>query len=259
MIVCDLDGTLLNASGEVSERARSAIRCIQDAGHLFVIATARPVRDTRPVAATLGGRTIAVCGNGSIVYDFQHDEVVKYTPLTRVEVTSALETLRSCFPGVRLGAEHGFELVLEEQFDLPPALSRRARRVGRLEDVLDDRGFGKLMVQLDGAAGHYYEGVRDVLAGCEVTISAGLFCEVMQGGVTKANALQLVAGTFGLGSQDVVAFGDMPNDLPMLLWAGRAVAVANAHPDVLEAVGEVTGSNDDDGVAKWLERMYGSH
>jgi hydroxymethylpyrimidine pyrophosphatase-like HAD family hydrolase len=54
----------------------------------------------------------------------------------------------------------------------------------------------------------------------------------------------------------VIAFGDMPNDLPLLAWAGRAIAVANAHPEVLDAVDEVTASNDDDGVALVLETLY---
>ena len=60
----------------------------------------------------------------------------------------------------------------------------------------------------------------------------------------------------GISAEDVIAFGDMPNDLPMLLWAGHAVAVANAHPEVLEVADEVTLSNDDDGVAEVLARWF---
>ena len=55
----------------------------------------------------------------------------------------------------------------------------------------------------------------------------------------------------------MIAFGDMPNDLPMLAWAGHAVAVANAHPDVIAAHDEVTASNDEAGVARVLERLFG--
>ncbi|MFG2981710.1 HAD family hydrolase [Streptomyces sp. NPDC048258] len=255
MIVCDLDGTLLNTAGEVSQRTRMAIRRVQDAGHVVVIATARPVRDTRAVAAAIGGRSLAVCGNGAVVYDFWRDALVQYHPLDCTRAAAAMTALRERFPLVRLGAEQGFDLVLEDGFELPAVLGHQAHRLPRLEDSLTAEGFGKLLVQLDGAAGRYCEAVREALPDCEVTISASLFCEVMARGVTKANALRLVARTVGLHSRDVIAFGDMPNDLPMLRWAGHAVAVANAHPDVLASVGEVTGSNDDDGVAKWLEQM----
>ena len=68
--------------------------------------------------------------------------------------------------------------------------------------------------------------------------------------------LAALAAEHGVEAADVVAFGDMPNDLPMLAWAGHAVAVANAHPEVLAAADEVTGSNDDDGVASVLERWF---
>jgi hydroxymethylpyrimidine pyrophosphatase-like HAD family hydrolase len=73
--------------------------------------------------------------------------------------------------------------------------------------------------------------------------------------VTKASALAELADRHGISSSEVVAFGDMPNDLAMLAWAGRSVAVANAHPEVLDAASEVTGSNDDDGVAQVVERL----
>ncbi|MFQ6148368.1 HAD family hydrolase [Streptomyces seoulensis] len=256
MIVCDLDGTLLDSSGEVSPRTRLAIRRVHDAGHVVVIATARPVRDTRAVVAAVGGRALAVCGNGASVYDFARDELVAYSPIGEAGAAAAVKALREQFPTVRLGAEQGFDLLLEEGFALPSALGGQlARRVPRIEDALTREGFGKMIVQLDGTAGDYCAAVRDALSGFEVTLSSGLFCEVMRAGVTKADALRGVARTLGLVDRDVIAFGDMPNDLPMLRWAGHAVAVANAHPDVLATVDEVTGSNDDDGVAKWLERM----
>jgi len=90
----------------------------------------------------------------------------------------------------------------------------------------------------------------------EVTMSApyGLV-EVACGGVTKATGLAEVAAALGVAATDVVAFGDMPNDLSMLRWAGRAVAVANAHEQVRAVAHEVTGSNADDGVAAWIEAL----
>jgi hydroxymethylpyrimidine pyrophosphatase-like HAD family hydrolase len=64
------------------------------------------------------------------------------------------------------------------------------------------------------------------------------------------------AARYGIGPESVVAFGDMPNDPPLLCWAGTSVAVANAHRDVLAAATHVVGSNDADGVAEYLEHLY---
>jgi hydroxymethylpyrimidine pyrophosphatase-like HAD family hydrolase len=60
----------------------------------------------------------------------------------------------------------------------------------------------------------------------------------------------------GISAEDVVAFGDMPNDIPMLLWAGHGVAMGNAHPETVAAANEVTAPNGDDGVARVLERWW---
>ncbi|MFF5248744.1 HAD family hydrolase [Streptosporangium sp. NPDC000095] len=271
MIVCDLDGTLLDSRGELSERTRAAVRRVRAAGHVFVIATARPVRDTRHVAAALndtgnagnagnaGDANSAVCGNGSVVYDFARDEVVDHHPFAEADVVRALTALRDRFPGIRLGAECHLELLLEDAFELAPALARDARRVARLEEAIDWHGVGKIVVQLEGAARGYYESVGTLLPGCEVTVSADVFCEVTRAGVTKAAALEAMADRLGFGRAGVIAFGDMPNDLPMLTWSGTAVAVANAHPAVLAAAHEMTASNDEDGVAVWLEQLSEKH
>ena len=80
--------------------------------------------------------------------------------------------------------------------------------------------------------------------------------EVSAPGVTKATGLAEVAERFEVAQQDVVAFGDMPNDVPMLRWAGHGVAMANAHPDVLAVADEVTAAHSEDGVAQVLERWF---
>jgi hypothetical protein len=91
----------------------------------------------------------------------------------------------------------------------------------------------------------------------EVTHSstADTLLEISAGGVSKGSTLAVLCDSLGITPRQVLAFGDMPNDLPMLRWAGRSVAVANAHPDVLAAADEVTASCDEDGVAQVLERL----
>ncbi len=75
-------------------------------------------------------------------------------------------------------------------------------------------------------------------------------------GVSKATVVAELAAAHGIGHEAVIAFGDMPNDLPLLAWAGTSCAVANAHPEVLAAASHVIGSNDEDGVAEYLETLY---
>ena len=76
--------------------------------------------------------------------------------------------------------------------------------------------------------------------------------ELSAAGVHKGSALAALAGRLGIGAPDVVAFGDMPNDVAMLRWAGTGVAVANADPEVLAVADLVAATNDEDGVARTL-------
>ena len=80
--------------------------------------------------------------------------------------------------------------------------------------------------------------------------------EIMPLGISKATGVEEVARPLGITAEDVVAFGDMPNDVPMLLWAGHGVAMGNAHPEAVAAANEVTVPNNDDGVARVLERWW---
>jgi hydroxymethylpyrimidine pyrophosphatase-like HAD family hydrolase len=97
-------------------------------------------------------------------------------------------------------------------------------------------------------------GVAGDLVECTHSGGANLV-EVSAAGVSKAAALSALCAARGVDPADVIAFGDMPNDLAMLRWAGRGYAVANAHPSVLAAGLPTTASNDEDGVARVLERL----
>ena len=91
----------------------------------------------------------------------------------------------------------------------------------------------------------------------DVTFSTGHgLIELSAPGVTKGTGLAGVATELGVPPADVVAFGDMPNDLPMLQWAGWGVAMANAHPGVLATADEITAPNSEDGLALVLERWF---
>ncbi len=81
--------------------------------------------------------------------------------------------------------------------------------------------------------------------------------EVSAVGVTKGDGLARLCGRLGVDAADVVGFGDMPNDIPMLTWAGTSYAVANAHPSVLAAADHTAPTNDDDGVATVLASLFG--
>jgi len=257
VVATDLDGTLYRSDSTVSPRSRAALRLAADAGAIVVIVTGRPPRWVVPVAADTGSRGLAVCANGAYVVDLATGHVVEEHLLAPAAARACVAALRAAIPELTFAVERGhdfsYEPAYRPRWPVPPG-----SEVGVVDGLLRTP-VGKLLARHERMSADELLARASSIVGSAVTVthsSRDGLLEVSAAGVSKATTLAAVCAERGLGSSDVVAFGDMPNDLPMLGWAGWSVAVANAHPEVLGAVDEVTASNDGDGVALVLERMY---
>jgi len=262
LLATDLDGTLLRTDGTVSERTRRALDDALASGVVVVLVTGRPPHTLKKAAQAAGLSGLAVCSNGAIVYDLDRDEIVRHTPLPVESARGVILALRDAVPDVC------FAFVRGTRFACEPAYHGIARAVDHADGFLDLAVLGDAIALADEAptkliARHATISADDLLtqvlglelAGVEVTHSGAPFVELSAPSVTKAWALEAFCADLGISADEVVAFGDAPNDLPMLRWAGRGIAVANAHPAVLAAANEVALANDDDGVAIVVERL----
>ena len=251
----DLDGTLLRSDGTISQRSRDAIRAVRDAGILVVIVTARGPASVTDVAHDAGIVGSAICSNGGLIVDLATGGVVRERLLETEVATRLVHALRERIPGIVFAVEHeafshepGFAAWGWE----PPIGTRVADAIELLEDPTTKLILRHADHEVDAIAAVARELAGD---GATVVQSGGEAVEVTAVGVNKAAGLAELAAEHGIEAADVVAFGDYPNDVPMLAWAGRGIAVANAHADVLAIADEVTTSNDDDGVAIVLEQL----
>jgi len=255
VVATDLDGTLLRSDGTVSERTRVALESAWAAGIVTVLVTARPPRWLDDLADHVGEHGIAICGNGAFVYDVARREVVESRGFARDDLLSLASDLRGVVPGIGFAVERADGMGREDHYVYRDEMAGVER--GPLT-TLAATTVGKLLARCDAMDPHdFLARVADV-AGDRAQLgysgAVGL-AELTAPGVTKASGLSIWCSEQGIGPSGVVACGDMPNDLPMMEWAGHAVAVANAHDDVLAAADEVVASNDDDGVATVLERI----
>jgi Cof subfamily protein (haloacid dehalogenase superfamily) len=255
-VATDLDGTLLRSDGTLDPRTLAALRRAEERGALVVLCTARPARWLAPLAPAAGRHGVAVCANGGVIFSV-HDEVV----LDHFAIES--EVAREVVRHLRDDMPEGVWAVEQPRaFAREPAYTARwpvpdDSIVDHIDALLATPPV-KLMVRhphldVETLAARARELVGHLV---EVTYSSkeDALLEISAAGVSKASGLASLCAARGIGPEEVIAFGDMPNDLPMLRWAGRAVAVANAHPEVLAAADEVTAANDDAGVAQVLER-----
>ncbi|WP_308282955.1 HAD family hydrolase [Pseudonocardia nigra] len=265
LVATDVDGTLLDPDERVSPRAAAVIGRLVEAGAGFVLVTGRPPRWIPPVVAQLGVGRLAVCANGSVLYDAVTDEVVWARTLDPATLADLAEAAATALPGCGLAVERvgsrafdgaGAQFVAEP--DYRHAWPDADNDVAPRSELLS-RPAVKLLVRSPRLSSDAMVAALAPVVGdaADLTFShpRGLV-EISPPSVTKATGLAEVAQQHGVEAADVIAFGDMPNDLEMLRWAGHGVAMGNAHPALLEVADEVTASNGEDGLALVLERWF---
>lgn len=261
MVCLDLDGTVVNHDGYMSPAVKQAGRAVVGDGHTVVIATGRSVPATLPIIETLGiTQGYAVCSNGGV-------------------------TLRiDARPAEQGGLEDGYEVISQEVFDPEPALDALGERLSTARyavetsaghflatERFDDLTFGlvpepvsikemkrakavRLVVNSSEATSKEFgKAVKEIgLQGVSYSVGWSAWIDIAAEGVTKGSSLEALRQRIGAPPEATVACGDGRNDIEMLGWAHRGVAMGQAVPEVKEAADEVTGTVDEDGLVPVL-------
>ncbi|NHD18802.1 MULTISPECIES: HAD family hydrolase [Actinopolyspora] len=265
LVASDIDGTLLDPAERVTARTARSARSVDASGTPLVLVTGRPPRWVPRIVDSLGVAGTVVCANGAVIYDAAADTVLHSSDVDPVTLRDVTKSLREALPGCSFGVERatgGARDRVDEQFlaesDFHRCWPNPDLQVVPVDELVGAPA-GKLLVLHERMTSAQMAVVAEELVGSrlQVTYSTGSgLLELSAPGVNKATGLARVADDLGIATSDVLAFGDMPNDIPMLEWAGHGVAMGNAHPDVRQAADEVTASNEVDGVAAVLDRWW---
>jgi hydroxymethylpyrimidine pyrophosphatase-like HAD family hydrolase len=257
LVATDLDGTLLRTDGTVSDRTAAVLREVLDRDVAVAFVTARPRRWMDHLWAYVGSRGLAVVSNGALLLDVATGEPLEVRGLDREPGLVLAEEIRARVPGCSFAVEMLSGIALEPEYR-EPGHAPPGSPTGDLADVWLEPAL-KLLVRHEALPpDDFRAGVLAVVGESAVaTWTMDGLMEISAVGVTKGAGLARLSALVGVEAPAVLAFGDMPNDLPMLAWAGTSYAVANAHPSVLAAADHVAPSNDDDGVATVLAGVFG--
>ncbi|MFD6494225.1 HAD family hydrolase [Streptomyces sp. NPDC060188] len=258
LVATDLDGTLLRSDDTVSARTREALAAVTAAGAAHIVVTGRAVPWTRHILDDLGYQGLAVCGQGAQVYDAGEHRLLTSVTLDRQLAGLALAKIEAEVGPLLLAASRD---GLDGEVLVGPGyrVHDGPLPVVPIRDAADlwSAPLNKVYVQHPTLSDDELAAVATEVAGglVGVTMAGAGIVELLPLGLSKATGLSLAARRLGAKAVDTIAFGDMPNDIPMFAWAAHSVAMANAHADLKAVAGEVTSTNEEDGIAVVLERL----
>ena len=273
LIASDVDGTLLDDDEQLTRRTRAALERARATGVELVLASGRPPRWIPQVADQLADSPAAVryavCANGAIVYDVVADRILHVEALSPEVLRVLTAAIGERLPGAGLAAERPGTVAqagLGDAATAPFVASVGYEHAWLNPDhveVSDEQLYAapavKLLARVPGMSSQdMAHRVRPAVEGlAEVTYSIGTgLIELSVPDVHKASGLAWLAANTDVSAANPIAFGDMPNDIEMLRWAGRGFAMGHGDAAALAAADEVAPPNYEDGLAQVLERWF---
>lgn len=258
LVALDLDGTTINHEGELSSAVRASVQKVRDAGHHIVISTGRSVLATTPILEMLGQQTgYAVCSNGAVTLRLDPRLHQGYDVVEAVtfDPEPALTLLRDAWPDSVVAVE---ELGVGFKVSAPFPNGELEGRVTVVpwEELVADPVTRVTFRSPTGTSQDFLE-LAERIGLHEVNYAVGFtaWLDINPQGVSKGSALELVRRRLRVPTSRTLAVGDQRNDLEMLRWAARGVAMGNAPDEVKEIADEVTFDVLDDGLVPVLESV----
>ena len=255
LVALDLDGTTVNHYGVLSPGVAEAVTAVIDAGHHLTIATGRSIVATMPIARMLGLKQgYCVCSNGAVTIrlDPSQDRGYVVTDTVTFDPEPALTLLREAIPGALVAVEDlGVGFKVSAPF--PEGELGGQQTVVAWEDLIGSPVIRVTLRKPDATPEEFMEQVdRAGLHGVSYAVGWTAWLDINPEGVSKGSALELIRRWLHVEPYDTVAVGDQRNDVEMLHWAARGVAMGNAPDEVKEVADEVTGDVVDDGLVPVL-------
>ncbi|MEO5779097.1 MULTISPECIES: HAD family hydrolase [Arthrobacter] len=258
MVALDVDGTLVNHDGHMSVPVREAAQAVVAAGHHVMIATGRSLKATLPIIEHIGiDNGYAVCCNGGVTLRLDSGLVDGYEILHKAtfDPGPALRALRQQLPTAKYALEDEDGNFLSTERFQDASFGVEAIGVD-FQTMLDATAVRVVVFSAENTPEEFDAAIRHIgLDGVTYSVGWTAWLDIAAAGVTKASALERIRGHLDIGTHRTVAVGDGRNDIEMLNWAGRGVAMGQAPVEVIAAADEVTKSVFEDGAAHVLRSL----
>ena len=285
LVAIDLDGTMLNSYGVVTENTKNIIKKTIEKGTDVIIASGRPIDSIKTIANEIGSRNYFIAGNGSLIYDIQKDEIIYEKYLKKEKV---LEIIKMCEENsisynvytektiLATALKHNVLYYYKENLKKPEDKQTHINIVENMYDYIDKMNeekflkiticdenksvFNSIMKKLSeiGAievleVAHMSRKI--IQQGTEEIPIEYYYTEISAENVDKWYAIEYLISKLNIEKEEVITMGDNINDKKMIQEAGLGVAMGQSTPAIKEIANEITTSNEEDGVAAFLEKI----
>ena len=286
LVAIDLDGTMLNSYGVVTEYTKNVIRKVEKQGVEVIIASGRPIDSIKTIAKEIDSKNFFIAGNGAIVYDVKKDEIIYERTMSKEKV---LEIIKICEENsiaynvyteqeiLSTALKYNVLYYHKENLKKEENKKTKINIVNNMYEYIknkEDARFLKITIcdeskSIFNSIIRKLKGVKDIEV-LEVshmarkTIKQGTeeypisyyYTEISTKNVDKWNAIEFLMKILNINKEDVMTIGDNSNDKMMIANAGLGVAMKQSTPGIIEIANDVTDDNNKDGVAKILQKYY---
>lgn len=286
LIAIDLDGTLLNSYGVITENTKKIIKKVEEQGVNIILASGRPIDSIRAIANEIESKKYFIAGNGAIVYDIEKDEIIYENCLKKQKVLEIIKICEENSIGYSIYTEkeilttalkYNVLYYHKENLKKPEDKKTKISIIQNMEEYIkNDNTSRYLKITVCDEDKIVFDSiirklrnlkdveVLDVSHMARKTIKQGTeeiaveyyYTEISRKNVDKWNAIEFLAKKLEIESKDIMAIGDNINDKQMIENAGLGVAMGQSTPVITNVANEVTSGNNEEGVAKILQKYY---
>jgi len=286
LVVIDLDGTMLNSYGVVTNKTKEVIKKVEEQGIEVVIASGRPIDSIKEIAKEIESKNYFIAGNGAIIYDIKNDEIIYEKTLSKEKVLEIIKICEENSISYNIYTENEilatslkYNVLYYHKENLKKEESKKTK-INLVKNMYDyvknkeDARFLKITI-CDENKTVFNSIIRKIkeIKDIEVleishmsrkTIKQGTeefeisyyYTEISTGDVDKWNAIEFLMEKLKVKKEEIMAIGDNLNDKKMIENAGLGVAMGQSTPVILKLADVVTSSNDEEGISEILQKYY---